>query len=81
MQVEMGFLGTAGGPVGYWGGMSLSGLRGFLRWLARGSVKVEEGLNWVGRELWGEFEVLVISDGNMVTGVCSGVWVMLGVSG
>ena len=60
--------------------MSLSGLRGFLRWLTRGSVKVEEGLTWVGRVLWGEFEVLVVSGGNVVAGVCGGVWVMLGVS-
>ena len=59
----------------------LSRLRGFLWWLAGGSVKVEEGLNWVGRVLWGEFEVLVISGGNVVAAVCGGAWVMLGVSG
>ena len=57
----------------------LSGLRGFLRWLAGDSVKVEEGFNWVGRLLWREFEVLVVSSGNVVAGVCGGVWEMLGV--
>ena len=57
----------------------LSRLRGFLRWLVGGSVKVEEGLNWVGRLLWREFEVLVVLGGNVVASVCGGVWEMLGV--
>ena len=74
-------MGAAGEAAGCWGGMWLSGLRGFLQWLAGDSVKVEEGLNWVGRLLWREFEVLVVSGGNVVTGVCGGVWEMLGVLG
>ena len=44
-------------------------------------MKVGEGLNWVGRVYWGEFEVLVVSGGEVVASVCGGVWVMLGVSG
>ena len=52
-----------------------------LQWLAGGSGKVEEGLKMVGRRLWKEFEVLVVSGGNVVAGVCGGVWEMLGVLG
>ena len=72
-------MGAADGAVGCWSGMLLFGLRGFLQWLAGGPVKVEAGLNWVGRVLWREFEVVVVSGGNVVTSICGGVGVMLGV--